>query len=80
MRVQMRALEMFGRFMQVLFMIGVWKCHLDTCILYKDHFDILAASGCSQSEQQRQAVPLPLPSLIEAYDVIVTLVTSAFRL
>ena len=28
--VQMRALEMFGTFMPVLFMIGVWKCHLDT--------------------------------------------------
>ena len=28
--VQMRALEMFGTFMPVLFKIGVWKCHLDT--------------------------------------------------
>ena len=28
--VQMRALEMFGTFMPLLFMIGVWKCHLDT--------------------------------------------------
>ena len=25
--VQMRALEVFGVFMPVLFMIGVWKCH-----------------------------------------------------
>ena len=33
---------------------------------------ILAAYGCSQSEQQWQAVPLPLPSLIEAYDVIIS--------
>ena len=30
--VQMKALEMFGTFMPVLFMIGVWKCHLDTCL------------------------------------------------
>ena len=28
--VQMRALEMFGTFIPVLFMKGVWKCHLDT--------------------------------------------------
>ena len=28
--VQMRALEMFGTFMPVLFMMGVCKCHLDT--------------------------------------------------
>ena len=28
--VQMRALEMVGKFMPVLFLIGVWKCHLDT--------------------------------------------------
>ena len=28
--VQMRALEMFGTLMPLLFMIGVWKCHLDT--------------------------------------------------
>ena len=28
--VQMGAMEMFGTFMPVLFMTGVWKCHLDT--------------------------------------------------
>ena len=28
--VQMKALEIFRKFMPVLFMIGVWKCHLDT--------------------------------------------------
>ena len=28
--VQMRALEMFGTFMSLLFMEGAWKCHLDT--------------------------------------------------
>ena len=28
--VQMRALEMFGTFMPVLFLIGVWKWNLDT--------------------------------------------------
>ena len=28
--VQMEAMEMFGTFMPVLFMIGIWKCHLDT--------------------------------------------------
>ena len=28
--VQMGAMEMFGTFMPVLFMIGVWKCHLNT--------------------------------------------------
>ena len=28
--VQMRALEMVGTFMPVLFMIGVWECHPDT--------------------------------------------------
>ena len=28
--VQMGAVEMFETFMPVLFMIGVWKCHLDT--------------------------------------------------
>ena len=33
--VQMRALEMFGTFMPVLFMIGVWKCHLDTWLFTK---------------------------------------------
>ena len=39
---QMRALQMFGTFMPVLFKIWVWKCHLDTwlCTLHKDHFDI----------------------------------------
>ena len=28
--VQMKALEMFWKFMLVLFMIEVWRCHVDT--------------------------------------------------
>ena len=28
--VQMMAMKMFGSVMSLLFMIGVWKCHLDT--------------------------------------------------
>ena len=37
--VQMGAMEMFGTFLPMLFMIGVWKCHLDTLLFTRiSHF------------------------------------------
>ena len=37
--LQMMSMGMFGSFMSVLFMVGVWKCHYNIRFCPMDHFD-----------------------------------------